>query len=78
MSFPGKVVFDAWIRADGKCECERDSHGHEIPCGKPLFWRSRGKEEVKGAWEARHKVSGDSDILSNCEILCWDCYKKIL
>lgn len=78
MSFPDKVVSEAWIRADGKCECERESHGHRTPCGKSLFWKSRGREEGKGAWEAHHKESGGPDTLSNCEIICWDCHKETL
>ncbi|UCE95130.1 MAG: HNH endonuclease [Candidatus Bathyarchaeota archaeon] len=32
-----------------------------------------------GAWEAHHKTSqaaGGEEILSNCEILCLQCYQE--
>jgi 5-methylcytosine-specific restriction endonuclease McrA len=36
---------------------------------------NRGREG-RGAWEAHHVNANGEDILSNCEILCWDCHKN--
>ena len=76
MPFPESVVEAAWKRANGKCECRRSTHGHSIPHSKQLVKENRGRDG-RGAWETHHK-SGDSDTLSNCEILCWDCHKQTL
>ena len=76
MAFSEKVVKQAWERAVGKCECRRKEHNHDyVRCNKQLVWENRGREG-KGAWEAHHINSNGMDILSNCEILCWECHKK--
>lgn len=77
MAFPESVVKEAWKRARGECECERDQHSHRGKrCGKQLVWENRGKDGARGCWEAHHKVAGGGDTLSNCEILCCDCHKR--
>ena len=74
MAFSDNVVDLAWIRAGGKCECRRQSHNHAyIRCNNELVWGNRGREGI-GKWEAHHLSSSGGDILSNCEILCWDCH----
>jgi hypothetical protein len=77
--FSDEVVKLAWTRAQGRCECRRETHLHPyIRCNKELVWENRGREG-RGAWEAHHKVSvdaGGGSYLSNCEILCWDCHTK--
>jgi hypothetical protein len=76
MSFSENVVNEAWERADEQCECNRRTHKHfRTPCGKPLVKSKRGKEEA-GGWEANHYTPSGGDDLSNCEILCWDCYEN--
>lgn len=77
MAFSEDVVFDAWNRAGGRCECTRATHRHFGRCAKELVWFYRGKE-VPGGWEAHHKSSvdaGGDDNLRNCEILCHACHK---
>lgn len=75
MAFPDYVVEAAWRRAGGRCECERVTHDHgRRRCGKQLVWGNRGREG-RGAWEAHHRVAGDPETLSNCEILCWSCHR---
>jgi len=79
--FPEDVVLAAWNRAVGRCECRRRTHNHPyIRCNKELVWANRGRE-ARGAWEAHHittQEKGGQPILSNCEILCWDCHKITL
>jgi hypothetical protein len=74
MAFSEDVVREAWERADEQCECNRRNHRHfRTPCGKPLVRSRRGTEET-GGWEANHYAPDGGDSLSNCEILCMDCY----
>ena len=74
------VVWDAWNRAGRKCECHRTTHNHfYIRCDRELVWEYRGREG-RYAWEVHHITSqeiGGQPILSNCEILCWDCHKAM-
>ena len=77
MAFPESVIDQAWKRSGGKCECKRTSHGHASPHGKQLVKSNQGREGI-GAWEAHHINANGGDVLSNCEILCWDCHKKTL
>jgi 5-methylcytosine-specific restriction endonuclease McrA len=78
MDFSDSVVLQAWQRAGGKCECKRLTHAHSwARCNNDLVWENRGREG-RGAWEAHHITAGGPDILSNCEILCWDCHKQTL
>ncbi len=65
MSFSKKTKEDAFNSADGHCE----------RCGKKLSFGNNGREGW-GKWEAHHKNSNGGDILSNCEILCFDCHVK--
>ncbi len=77
MPFPEDVVRETWERAGVQCECRRRTHSHfYIPCGKPLVWGNMGRAG-HGGWDAHNITSFAGDVLSNCEILCWDCYDVI-
>jgi len=65
MAFSEEIVKKAWDRAQGHCE----------RCKKQLTFENRGRGEGRGCWEAHHKSANGSDVLSNCEILCFDCHK---
>ncbi len=74
MAFPSSVVNLAWVRAGGKCECRRRTHGHYyVRCNKQLVFGNRGRNG-RGCWETHHINSNGADTLSNCEILCFDCH----
>ena len=75
MGFSRSVIEAAWERAGGYCECVRRGHGHHGRCKHPLLESSRGSDCDYG-WEAHRIRARDSDRLSNCEILCQDCYKQ--
>ena len=78
MPFSEDVVKQAWERAGGQCECGRRTHTHfYTPCGKSLIWNNRGTP-YEGGWEAHHITTYGGDVLSNCEILCWNCQEAIL
>jgi hypothetical protein len=78
MAFSDSILEQAWKRAGGKCECKRWTHIHNVMrCGKELVFTNRGKEG-QGRWEARRFDKTAGDTLSNCEILCADCYKRAL
>lgn len=77
MSLSDPVVYEAWLRATGRCECERSECGHKGRCGLWLSIGQRGKKG-EGAWEPYTKTSEDQDTPENCEILCRECYKKRL
>ena len=78
MAFPEDVVEQAWKRAGVKCECRRWTHNHSVVrCNQELVFVNRGQER-QGRWEAHRINRKGDDTLSNCEILCWDCYKRTL
>jgi len=78
--FPEEVVKQAFTRANARCQCERDDHGHgSFTCFKQIIWEHRGNKTERSGWEARYFVSpeeGGKTTVENCEILCWDCYTK--
>ena len=65
MAFSAVVIGKAWREAKGCCE----------RCGKRLDWDNRGRDGPD-CWEAHHKTANEEDILSNCEILCFDCHRR--
>lgn len=75
MAFPDPVVFESWLRATGRCECNDSSHGHEGRCGRWLGITRRGKKGER-AWEVRSKSPEGPHEVHNCEIICWDCLQK--
>jgi len=82
VAFSQDVVIKALKRADGRCECQSDTHEHRARCETRLEWWSRGRPAWSGsawdgAWEAHPRISmngGGADGLANCEILCWQCH----
>ena len=77
--FSDELVEKAWQRAEGKCECERTTHGHWGKCNKPLLQGSRGNRDSTFGWEAHSKSGLHIDSLTDCEIICWNpCHKSTL
>ena len=76
--FSEELVERAWVRSDGKCECELTGHGHTGKHNAMILKSSRGRDSSYG-WEA-HSVSGSHlDILADCKIFCWNpCHKATL
>ncbi len=73
MVFSDSIVRQAWVRAEGRCECLRGSHSHHGRCNnKQLIWGNRGREG-RDAWKVYHRSSTGGDTLTNCEIVCWNC-----
>ena len=76
MAFENSVVDQAWARSGGWCECTDTSHGHSERCAHELLRDRRGAEPSYW-WEAHKKVAGGNYTLSNCEILCHECFKQM-
>jgi len=78
--FPEDVVKQAFSRANMRCQCEREVHGHgSFTCFKQIIWEHRGNKTERSGWDANCFVSpkkGGKLTVENCEILCWDCYTK--
>ena len=65
----------AWRLAQGRCECQREGHGHGDRCEERLLWNRRDLIGP-GGWRARPWVAvedGGADAPENCEIVCWRC-----
>lgn len=75
MAFSDPVVYEAWVRATGRCECSRAECGHKGRCNLWLGIGKRGKKG-EGAWEPYKSSPEGPDTGDNCEILCQECYKK--
>ena len=76
MKLSHKTIVEAWTRAEGKCECTIESHGHEGRCNKPLTY-TYPDSYGNGIWQANRIFSAELDLPNNCEILCTECYSKI-
>ena len=76
--FSEEVLKQAFLRANARCQCEREGHG-SFTCFRQILWENRGNKSERSGWEARFFVSpeeGGKPIVENCEILCWECYSK--
>jgi len=75
MLFSPRTLREAWKLAQGRCECQRDGHGHADRCGEPLSWQYC--ELIgPGGWQPtlwQPLSEGGKDAPENCEILCWKC-----
>ena len=78
--FSEEVVKQAFTRANARCQCEREDHGHgSFTCFRQIIWENRGNKTERSGWESRFFVSpeeGGKPTVENCEILCYDCYSK--
>ena len=76
--FPEEVVKKAFLRANMRCQCERENHDHgSFTCYKQILWEHRKNTTERSGWEAAYFVEpekGGKITLENCEILCWNCY----
>jgi hypothetical protein len=81
MEFPEDVLKKAFMRANMRCQCERDTHDHgTFTCFKQIIWEHKGNANERSGWGAVCYVSpenGGKPTIENCEILCWDCYNKV-
>jgi hypothetical protein len=71
VAFSEETLREAWRLARGRCECQRDGHGHGERCDRQLVWGRLGFIG-EGGWQA-HSWNGEDDP-ANCEILCMACY----
>ena len=75
MAFSEKTVHMAWEDAAGRCECTKFTHTHNYNrCNADIVWENRSREG-RGCWEAYSIHNNGPDILSNCEIICWECHR---
>ncbi len=72
MQFSERTVREAWRLAQGRCECQREGHGHEGRCNRELRWERQGFLG-EGGWQA-DRWDGE-DTPENCEVLCMECYE---
>ena len=76
MKFPEDIVEKAWERANGYCECTQILHEHDGRCNRVLLDNKRGDKVHSFGWQA-YSISGRYfNSVSDCKILCWDCYLK--
>ena len=76
MAFSSDTIWEAWKRVKGKCECIHVNHKNEsVRCNAYVDYTKQGMKG-KGSWVPHHKIKTKGDDLSNCEILCWDCYSR--
>ncbi len=71
MLFSEGTLREAWRLARGRCECQREGHGHQGRCNRELRWERLGYLG-EGGWQANGW--GWQDDPDNCEVLCVECY----
>ena len=78
--FTDEVVKKAFLRANSRCQCERNDHDHgTFTCFKQIIWENRGNKAERSGWEAHYLVNpekGGKLTVENCQIFCWSCYIK--
>ena len=77
MAFTDDIIERAWALSRGQCQCERNFHDHEGRCPKELVWEDRGNHDKPTGWQD-HSRSSAFRGLSDCEILCLECFDTIL
>ncbi len=78
MRFSRTTILEAWKLALGRCECQREGHGHGERCNRSLVLAHHGKLNAEG-WIAvpwKPFEAGGADDPENVEVLCWDCYRQ--
>ena len=71
-----ETLKQCWVKANGRCQCLKAHHGHDIPCGKKLRVDAH-KLAVEGGWEYCDLYSfpfDKSDEVDVPAIVCWECY----
>jgi hypothetical protein len=76
MAFSEEVIGQAWKRSGGTCECVRRTHNHDSARCNVLLNKYMRNQAGEGRWETRRVNKSGSDVLANCEIVCWACYKR--
>ena len=89
MAFSPKTKYEAYRRANGRCECVRETCGHNNRCvrkcaisDKDSFLAALTEDysEIRYPGFQFHHItavqSGGDDSLSNCEFLCEECHVK--
>lgn len=74
--FADSVIEEAWERAGGRCECKSSTHGHMGQCIEIISKEDRGDASKQSSWEIRRINESEGYALSNCEIVCRNCYEK--
>ena len=72
MPFSESVKNEAFIRAGGRCECKKVSHDHSS--GRCLAKLTR---DTAVFHHMLSESNGGQNNLSNCKVLCLDCFKII-
>ena len=75
MEFSDAIIEQAWLRSDGKCECERATHKNWGKCNTLVIKSSRGDGHKILGWETHSKSGLYLNSPSDCEIFCWNCHK---
>ena len=71
-----ETLKQCWVKANGRCQCLKAYHGHDIPCGKKLRVDAY-KLAAEGGWVYCDLYSfpfDKSDEITVPAIVCWECY----
>lgn len=74
-----QTIDATWHLARGRCECQRQDHGHVERCGQPIVLHAHGLLR-EGGWFAVAWTSladGGADEAENVEALCPACYRRV-
>ncbi len=78
MPFSQKTLRRCWKLAQGRCECQRENHGHEGRCNRPMVFERHGflgpEGWYAGAWTG---LNGGRDEPENCEAVCSECFRQL-
>jgi hypothetical protein len=67
-----------WEKATGRCQCQRWAHNHTyVRCNRRLTFEQRGIN-AEGGWVPHFRSSPVTETVLDCEILCWDCYQRVM
>lgn len=75
MQSPENIIWEAWQRAYGTCECTGKEHKHlSGRCNRVMIWGNRGGEGY-GAWVVHYLNESAGNVAADCEIICAQCHK---
>ncbi len=75
--FSKATIQRCWTLARGRCECQREDHGHAGRCEQRLAEHHYAVLGDNGWFTSAWDPAGD-DTPENCEVLCWSCYQQLL